>query len=160
MSAIVPVRRLPDGQGEHSRASCRHRRTAYVDEEAVMNKALSPDPIIGHDGSEPQPLPPRLVGEMVGVELMRMAWMARHLGVEFDVLADWDDEVCPAWPTPPTIPSHVWPYSAGEVDDAWTLEYHRGLSAMLARAGEKVRDSSVITEAVWKSNQAIVAATS
>ena len=72
--------------------------------------------------------------------MLRMAWMAHHMGVEFDVLADWDDEVCPAWPAAPTIPTHVWPYATDDVDEAWTLEYHRGLSSMLARAGEKVRD--------------------
>jgi hypothetical protein len=98
------------------------------------------------------------LGALVGVEMLRMAWMAHHMGVEFDVLADWDDEVCPAWPTPPTIPPHVWPFEIDVVDDTWVLEYHRGLAATLAVARGQMRSAPIIVEAHDKARRAIQAA--
>lgn len=97
----------------------------------------------------------REIGSMVGVEMLRMAWMAHHMGVEFDVLADWDEEICPPWPTPPQVPAHVWPYDQGEVDEQWVLEYHHGLVTALERARGSVRTAPIITEALGKARLAI-----
>ncbi len=94
---------------------------------------------------------------MVGVEMLRMAWMARHIGVEFDVLADWDDEICPAWPTPPTIPAHLWPFEIDDVDDAWVTRYHEGLATTLGRATGWVRHAPIIVEAHDKACRALEA---
>lgn len=115
-----------------------------------------------HDDHTDAPAPslaPREIGAMVGVEMLRMAWMAHHMGIEFDVLADWDDEICPPWPTPPQVPAHVWPYDLGEVDEAWILEYHRGLVASLERARGHVRGASIVVEALGKSRLAVQMAT-
>lgn len=111
-----------------------------------------------HDETSSTPthaVAPREIGSMVGIEMLRMAWMAHHMGVEFDVLADWDDEICPPWPTPPQVPAHVWPYELAELDDEWVLEYHRGLAATLERARGAVRNAPIITEALGKARLAI-----
>jgi hypothetical protein len=105
--------------------------------------------------SATQAVAPREIGSMVGTEMLRMAWMAHHMGVEFDVLADWDDEICPPWPTPPQVPSHVWPYELGDIDDSWVREYHHGLAATLERARGHVRTAPIVTEALGKARLAL-----
>jgi len=73
--------------------------------------------------------------------------LAHHVGVEFDVLADWDAEVCPAWTTPPTIPAHGEPFEIDDVDGDWIVEYHRGLAATLDAARGPMRTAPIIVEA-------------
>jgi hypothetical protein len=103
----------------------------------------------------PQPLPGKAVGEMVGREILRVSWIAKHLGVEFDVLADWDDELCPPWPNAPIVPKHVWPFPLPEPDAEWVRAYHFGLSLTLAQAEGWQRHASIVREALGKSTRAL-----
>ena len=100
-----------------------------------------------------QPLPPRLLGEMVGIEVLRASWLAHQMGIDFDVLADWDDEICPEWPAVPSIPLHVWPHPLAGADEAWTAEYHVGLSATLQRATGWQAKAPMVSEALEKSQR-------
>jgi hypothetical protein len=131
-----------------------------------MNRAMIPEeaddmtrtawPVRPTDSTRtPQPYE---LGALVGVEMLRMAWMAHHMGVEFDVLADWDDEVCPPFPQAPSIPAHVWPLSIDDVDDQWVVDYHHGLADTLDRANGWVRSAPIIIEAHDKAMRAIAAA--
>ncbi len=119
-----------------------------------MNRAIFPAEV---DDLTRTPEPQQL-GALVGVEMLRMAWMAHHMGVEFDVLADWDDEVCPPFPQVPTIPAHVWPLPIDDVDDAWVVQYHHGLADTLDRARGWVRNAPIVVEAHDKALRAIAAA--
>jgi hypothetical protein len=105
----------------------------------------------------PQPLPPRLLGELVGREVLRVSWMARQLGVEFDVLSDWDDEICPPWPEVPVVPKHVWAFALPDPDQDWIRAYHLGLSLTLAQADGWQRHAPIVREALEKSTAALSA---
>lgn len=103
----------------------------------------------------PRPLPAKTVGELVGKEVLRVSWIAKHLGVEFDVLADWDDEVCPPWPTVPVVPAHVWPFPIPMQDGDWVRGYHLGLSLTLSQADGWQRHAPIVREALDKSMAAL-----
>ncbi len=133
-------------------------RATFPEEVDMARTAWPNRPTADHPVGSPSPAPHEL-GVLVGVEMLRMAWMAHHMGVEFDVLADWDDEVCPAWPTPPTIPAHVWPFAIDGVDEGWVLRYHRGLAVTLDAAKGPMRSAPIIVEAHDKALRAIEAAT-
>jgi hypothetical protein len=100
-------------------------------------------------------LPPRLLGELVGREVLRVSWMARQLGVEADVLANWDDEICPPWPQPPVVPKHVWAVSLADPDHDWIRAYHLGLSLTLAQAEGWQRESPIVCGALDRSTSAL-----
>lgn len=119
-----------------------------------MSRAIFPNEI---DDLTRTPEPRRL-GALVGVEMLRMAWMAHHMGIEFDVLADWDDEVCPPFPQAPCIPPHVWPLPIDDVDEAWVVQYHHGLAETLDQARGRVRHAPIVVEAHDKALRAIAAA--
>jgi hypothetical protein len=95
---------------------------------------------------------------MVGMEVLRASWLSRHMSIDFDVLADWDDEICPPWPDAPTVPLHVCPIPITAIDHAWTLQYHHGLSDTLQRSQGWQRESSIVAEALEKSLRWIAAA--
>jgi hypothetical protein len=116
-----------------------------------MNKALA-QPMLT-PGELLHPLPPRLLGEMVGIEVLRATWLAHQMGIDFDVLADWDDEICPDWPAAPSIPLHVWPHPIEDADEAWTIQYHHGLSATLQRATGWQAGAPMVSEALEKSQR-------
>jgi hypothetical protein len=103
----------------------------------------------------PQPLAGKVIGEMVGKEILRVSWIAKHLGVEFDVLADWDDELCPSWPTAPIVPKHIWPFPLPEPDSDWVRAYHLGLSLTLTQAEGWQRYAPIVREALEKSTRAL-----
>jgi hypothetical protein len=103
----------------------------------------------------PQPLAGKVIGEMVGKEILRVSWIAKHLGVEFDVLADWDDELCPPWPTAPIVPKHIWPFPMAEPDSDWVRAYHLGLSLTLTQAEGWQRYAPIVREALEKSTRAL-----
>ena len=105
--------------------------------------------------SEEVSLPPRLLGELVGREVLRVSWMARQLGVECDVLANWDDEICPPWPQPPVVPKHVWAVSLTDPDHDWIRAYHLGLSLTLAQADGWQREAPIVREALATSTAAL-----
>jgi len=103
----------------------------------------------------PHPLAPKVVGELVGKEVLRVSWLAKHLGVEFDVLADWDNEICPEWPKRPMVPKHVWPFPLEDQDLEWIRAYHLGLSLTLAQAEGWQRHAPIVKEALEKSMKAL-----
>ena len=103
----------------------------------------------------PPPLAAKVVGELVGKEVLRVSWIAKHLGVEFDVLADWDDEICPSWPSAPVVPKHVWPFPLPDQDAEWIRAYHLGLSLTLAQAQDWQRSAPIVREALDKSMTAL-----
>jgi hypothetical protein len=106
---------------------------------------------------QPQPVPAKLLGELVAREVLRVSWMARQLGVDFDVLAEWDDEICPPWPQRPSVPRHVWGFTIPDPDDDWVRAYHLGLSLTLAQTDGWQRDSPIVSEALAKSTAALSA---
>jgi hypothetical protein len=107
------------------------------------------------DTNQPHPLPPKLLGELVAREVLRVSWMARKLGVEDDALQSWDDDICPPWPQPPVVPRHVWGFVLPEPDEDWLRAYHLGLSLTLAQADGWQRNAPIVRNAFEKSTTAL-----
>jgi hypothetical protein len=107
------------------------------------------------DTNQPHPLPPKLLGELVAREVLRVSWMAHKLGISGEAMQNWDDDICPPWPQAPVVPRHVWGFVLPWPDHDWLRAYHLGLSLTLAQADGWQRDSPIVCNAFEKSTAAL-----
>ncbi len=88
--------------------------------------------VLEHVALNPQPLPPKeaglRVGTQTGIELLRLANVARHLNIAFEIDPDnW----CPTPPRKPKLPPPVlWP--PPPLDDPDDPHWHTGFALGLA----------------------------
>ncbi len=123
---------------------------------AADRVALNPQPIPPgvEAGLNPQPLPPRELGVRVATELLQLTWLAARLGQEVSPIADWEDDPCPTWPKRPKLPPHVGPVPP-DPGPEWLRDYHLGLASTLAGADGRIGESSLVTEALERSVEAL-----
>lgn len=106
------------------------------------------------DEYQPQPLPPKLLGELVGREVLRVAWLAHQLGLPTPTL-QFCEEVCPPWPQAPVVPTHVWGFPLPAPDRRWLQQYHRGMARTLGQAQGWQADSPVVRDALRRCTEAL-----
>jgi hypothetical protein len=118
--------------------------------------ALNPQPIPPGDavGLNPQPLPPREIGARVAAELLQLTWIADRLGQQVSPISDWEDDPCPTWPKGPKLPPHIGP-TPPEPGPDWLRDYHLGLASTLATAEGRIGESSLVTDALERSVEAL-----
>lgn len=86
----------------------------------------------------PQPIPPEELGAQVAVEILRLGWYARHLGVEPRPLSSWDEDIdCPVGVKVPVLPPGVFPPPDPEPGPDWYRAYLVGLAGGLAVSGDR-----------------------
>jgi hypothetical protein len=105
-------------------------------------------------GLNPQPLPPRAIGELVANEIVRLSWTAQQLGVELSPIADWDGDICPPPRKPPKLHGPFPPVPPDPGPD-WILDYHLGLASTLAAVEGRVADSATVKDALEQSTAAL-----
>ena len=118
--------------------------------------ALNPQPIPPGDEAalNPQPLPPREIGVRVARELLQLTWFAERLGQQLSPIADWEDDPCPTWPKRPKLPPHVGPVPP-DPGPEWLRDYHLGVASTLAAVEGRIGESSLVTDALERSSEAL-----
>lgn len=118
--------------------------------------SLNPQPIPPGDEAalNPQPFPPREIGARVAGELLQLTWIANRIGQQVSPISDWEDDPCPTWPKMPKLPPHIGPVPP-DPGPEWLRDYHLGLASTLATADGRIGDSSIVTDALERSVEAL-----